>query len=310
MELFDSNFQIPTSNFQSGVSLKVTLSYNILRRIVDRALHEDIGPGDITTLSVIDPDLTGRGYIRTKEKGVIAGLPVAAAVFQRLDQEILFTPQVGEGTYASAAQIVAVVEGRLQSILSGERLALNFLQRLSGIATYTATLKEIIKDFPVNIIDTRKTIPGLRVLEKYAVRVGGGYNHRFGLFDGILIKNNHLKIAGGVTRAVQKARKNISPMIKIEVEVEDLAGVEEALAAGVDIIMLDNMAPDVMRQAVKIIDGRARTEASGKVNEANILEVAKSGVDFISVGAITHSARALDISLSAVPAGRQVEGKK
>jgi nicotinate-nucleotide pyrophosphorylase (carboxylating) len=197
-----------------------------------------------------------------------------------------------------------VVEGRLQSILSGERLALNFLQRLSGIATYTATLKEIIKDFPVNIIDTRKTIPGLRVLEKYAVRVGGGYNHRFGLFDGILIKNNHLKIAGGVTRAVQKARKNISPLIKIEVEVEDLAGVEEALAAGVDIIMLDNMAPEVMRQAVKIIDGRARTEASGKVNEANILEVAKSGVDFISVGAITHSARALDISLSAVLAGR------
>lgn len=274
------------------------LTYHLLTEIVDRALNEDIGSGDITTLSVIDPDLTGRGYIRIKEKGLIAGLPVAAAVFQRLDQEILFIPQVSEGSWVSEAQIVAVVEGRLQSILTGERLALNFLQRLSGIATYTATLKEIIKDFPVNIIDTRKTTPGLRVLEKYAVCVGGGYNHRFGLFDGILIKNNHLKIAGSITRAVQKARKNISPMIKIEVEVEDLTGVEEALAAGVDIIMLDNMAPEVMHQAVKIIDGRALTEASGRVSETNILEVAKSGVDFISVGAITHSARALDISLS------------
>jgi len=280
------------------VSLKVTLSYHLLTKIVDRALNEDIGSGDITTLSVIGSDLTGWGYIRAKEKGIIAGLPVAAAVFRRLDQEILFTPQAAEGSWAIEAQILAVVEGRLQSILTGERLALNFLQRLSGIATYTATLKEIIKDFPVNIIDTRKTTPGLRVLEKYAVRVGGGYNHRFGLFDGILIKNNHLKIAGGIRQAVQKARKNVSPMIKIEVEVEDLAGVEEALAAGVDIIMLDNMAPDVMRQAVKIINGRARTEASGRVSEVNILEVAKSGVDFISIGAITHSARALDMALN------------
>ncbi len=275
----------------------MTLSYNLLTKIVDRALNEDIGSGDITTLSVVDADLTGWGYIRTKEKGIIAGLPVAAAVFQRLDQEILFTPQVREGSWVIEAQILAVVEGRLQSILSGERLALNFLQRLSGIATYTATLKEIIKDFPVNIIDTRKTTPGLRVLEKYAVRVGGGYNHRFGLFDGILIKNNHLKIAGGIARAVQKARRSISPLIKIEVEVEDLAGVEEALAAEVDIIMLDNMTPEVMRQAVKVINGRARTEASGRINEANILEVAKSGVDFISIGAITHSARALDMNL-------------
>lgn len=276
----------------------MNLNYHVLKKIIDLALEEDIGSGDITTQGIVDPDFTGRGFIRTKENGVIAGLPVAAAVFQRLDQEITFTAQAQEGDWVKTNHLLAIAEGKAQSILTGERLALNFLQRLSGIATYTAKLKEIIKDFPVNIVDTRKTTPGLRVLEKYAVRVGGGYNHRFGLFDAVLIKDNHLKIAGSITQAVQKVRENISPLVKIEVEVEDLAGVEEALATGVDIIMLDNMEPEVIRQAVNIIGGRALVEVSGKINEANILAVAKLGVDFISVGAITHSARALDMSMS------------
>lgn len=268
-----------------------------LRELIDLALKEDIGPGDVTTNSIIPPDCNVAGLLVAKEEGVIAGLPVAEAVFRRLDPAVNLSFQVREGEQVTNAQILARVEGNARAVLTGERLALNFLQRLSGIATYVHRLVRLLEGCKAKIVDTRKTTPGLRFLEKYAVRVGGGNNHRFGLYDAVLIKDNHLKIAGGIRRAIQQARSRIPLTMKIEVEVENLAGVAEALAAGADIIMLDNMDLPTMREAVNFVAGRALLEASGGITEENILAVAQTGVDFVSVGALTHSARALDISL-------------
>jgi len=268
-----------------------------LRELIDLALKEDIGPGDVTTNSIIPPGRSAAGLIVAKEEGVVAGLPVAEAVFRRLDPAVNLSFQVREGEQVTNAQILARVEGNARALLTGERVALNFLQRLSGIATYVHRLVRLLEGSKAKIVDTRKTTPGLRLLEKYAVRVGGGNNHRFGLYDAVLIKDNHLKITGSIKRAIQQARSRIPLTMKIEVEVENLAGVAEALAAGADIIMLDNMDLPAMREAVNFVAGRALLEASGGITEKNILAVAQTGVDFISVGALTHSARALDLSL-------------
>ena len=269
----------------------------LLNEIIDFALNEDIGPGDLTTESIVAENYPAIGYIKAKQMGILAGLPVAKAVFERLDPDLLFLPQVEEGAQITPGQVLIELNGRAKTVLTGERLALNFLQRLSGIATLTAELVEAVKPYPVRVVDTRKTTPGLRQLEKYAVTVGGGYNHRQGLFDAVLIKDNHIKIAGGISQAVAKVKEQIPHTIKIEVETEDLSGVQEAMEAGADIIMLDNMDTDLMAQAVRLINGSALTEASGGINKQTIVKVAATGVDIISVGALTHSAISLDISL-------------
>ncbi|AGK99876.1 carboxylating nicotinate-nucleotide diphosphorylase [Desulfoscipio gibsoniae] len=270
---------------------------NYLNEIIDRALAEDIGPGDLTTNSIVPGDINVVGYIKAKQNGVIAGLSVARAVFRRLDADLQYIPLVAEGARVSAGDVLVQLNGRARTVLTGERLALNFLQRLSGIATVTAGLVEMVRDYPVRIVDTRKTTPGLRQLEKHAVRVGGGHNHRLGLFDAVLIKDNHIRVAGGIKQAVERARSQVPHTTKIEVETEDLEGVREALAAGADIIMLDNMDPSTMAQAVGLVSGRAIVEASGGISVDTIQSVAATGVDIISVGALTHSAAALDISL-------------
>ncbi|GAB6179163.1 carboxylating nicotinate-nucleotide diphosphorylase [Desulfotomaculum defluvii] len=268
-----------------------------LNKLIETSLAEDIGTGDITTNSIVPLEYNTKGIIFVKEPGVVAGIPVAEAVFRYLAPEISFTPQVMDGALLAPGEVIAEVEGDARAILTGERLALNFLQRMSGIASRTASLVEKIKLYPVRVVDTRKTTPGLRMLEKYAVRIGGGFNHRFGLYDAVLIKDNHIKVAGGITKAILVARQNVPHTVKIEVEVESLDGVTEALEARADIIMLDNMDYAIMREAVKMIDGRALVEASGGINEETIVSVAKTGVDLISVGALTHSIKSLDISL-------------
>jgi nicotinate-nucleotide pyrophosphorylase (carboxylating) len=268
-----------------------------LRKMIERCLGEDLGTGDITTNSIVHADDVTQGYIVAKESGFLAGLPLAEMVFQILDAGVEFRALVPEGSKIECGQVLAEIAGNTRAILTGERLALNFLQHLSGIATRTARLVELAAGGKARIVDTRKTTPGLRMVEKYAVRVGGGYNHRFGLFDGVLIKDNHIKIAGGITSAIEAARRGSPHTARIEVEVEDFAGVNEALAAGAEVIMLDNMSPAEMREAVNMIAGRALVEASGGVAEDNIRAVAEAGVDLISVGALTHSVKALDISL-------------
>lgn len=268
-----------------------------LRNMIERFLCEDIGAGDLTTNSIVQADAVSHGYVISRESGVVAGLPLAKMVFQILDPGIEFRALARDGDKIDRGMVLAEISGNARAILTGERLALNLLQHLSGIATRTARLVEMASGMKSRIVDTRKTTPGLRIIEKYAIRVGGGYNHRFGLFDAVLIKDNHIKIAGGITQAVEAARRGSPHTARIEVEVEDLAGVNEALAAGADIIMLDNMTAERMREAVGLIAGRALVEASGGVTEENIRAVAEAGVDLISVGALTHSVRSLDISL-------------
>lgn len=275
-----------------------------LDELIDRALLEDVGSGDRTTLATVPDHLTASGEMFTKENGVIAGLPVVARVFSRLDPETRTIFRVKEGSAVAAGTVLAVVEGRARSILSAERVALNFVRHLSGIATRTARMVDLVKEFRTVVVDTRKTTPGLRALEKYAVRVGGGKNHRFGLFDGVLIKDNHIRVAGGIKNAVRLIRENIPHTFKIEVEVNNLSEVEEALDVGADIIMLDNIPLELMQEAVRLIAGRAVVEASGGITEENIREVAAIGVDLISVGALTHSVKALDISLDIVGSGK------
>lgn len=265
--------------------------------IVKRALEEDLGPGDLTSGSLFSAADQGRGEIIARQEGVIAGLPVAEMVFELAPPGCRFLPLVSEGARVAAGQAVARVEGPLPAILGGERVALNFLQRLSGIATLTARYVERVRPYKARICDTRKTAPGLRLLDKYAVRVGGGVNHRWNLSDAVLLKDNHLKACGGIAEAVARVRRAIPLTAKIEVEVETLAQVEEAVAANVDLIMLDNMTLEEMRQAVRIVNGRAQVEASGGITLDRVAEIAATGVDFISVGALTHSVHALDLSL-------------
>jgi len=269
----------------------------LLKDIIKQALREDVGTGDITTLSIVPENYTTIGFIRAKEAGVVAGLAVAREVFRQLSPDISFQPRVKDGDRVVSGQLLARVEGDTRAILIGERVALNFLQRMSGIATKTSRMSRLIAGEKAKLVDTRKTTPGIRVLEKYSVRAGGGHNHRFGLYDAILIKDNHIKVAGSITEAVSRARKMGPFSSTVEVEVETLEGVKEALRANVNIIMLDNMDLDILRKAVEFVDGRVLLEVSGRVTEDNILDIARTGVDFISVGAITHSAKVLDINL-------------
>lgn len=283
-----------------------TLNPLLVREIVSRALQEDLGTGDITASGAVPPGAEGTGEIKAKKKGIIAGIPVAAQVFSQLNPEIRFAPLSEEGSEVTPGQIVAEVGGPLRDILGGERVALNFLQRLSGIATKTAAFVQLAAPHGAKIADTRKTTPGLRVLEKYAVRVGGGVNHRFGLYDAVLIKDNHIRAAGGITAAVENVRKHLSFTVKIEVEVTSLAEMEEALMNEVDLIMLDNMSEAEIREAVKKRgEKKVLLEASGNIAEENLPLIAASGVDIVSSGALTHSAQALDISLDLKIRGRQ-----
>ncbi len=277
------------------------LSEKQLDNIVDLALDEDTGHGDVTSEVLIPPDLFGRASLLVKARGVLAGIEVARRAFLRVDPDLDFEPLVPDGTAVKPGDVVGSVRGRLASILKAERTALNFLQRLSGIASLTARYIARIKGTGAGIYDTRKTTPGLRLLEKYAVKTGGGHNHRLHLGDAVLIKDNHI----GALRAtgmnlgdiVAKARRNAPAGITVEVEVTNVAEAREALQAGADIIMLDNMALEDMVQAVKISAGRAKIEASGGITLANARQVALTGVDIISVGALTHSYKSLDISL-------------
>jgi nicotinate-nucleotide pyrophosphorylase (carboxylating) len=273
-----------------------------LQRAVETALAEDLAAGDATTDALISSDVSIAATIRCRAPGVVAGVPVAAAVFNVVDPTLAVRAVAAEGSLAAPGDLVMSVEGKAGGILNAERVALNFLQRLSGIATETRRYVNRVAGTNAVITDTRKTTPGLRALEKYAVRVGGGRNHRYNLSDGVLIKDNHLAVlrAGGLSlaQAIERARRNAPRTLKVEVEVESIAEAEEALKAGADIVMVDNMCVEDMRRVVEINAGRAAIEASGGVTLDNVLEVARTGVDLISVGALTHSARALDMSLS------------
>ncbi len=266
--------------------------------IIKQALEEDIGMGDMTTNSVVPFGKQANGRFIAKETGVICGLPVVRRVFALLEPEIRFSPVCRDGDTVEKGKVIAEVSGPAAAILTGERVALNFLQRLSGIATKTASFAEMVAGTSTVITDTRKTTPGLRILEKYAVKTGGGTNHRMNLSDGILIKDNHIKVCGGITAAVESAKIHAPRNMTIEVEVESIEQVEEAVQAGADIIMLDNMDNKTMAEAVKLIDGRTQTEASGNMSSKDLRAVARTGVDMISIGGLTHSVRALDISLN------------
>ncbi len=265
--------------------------------LIDAALAEDIGPGDITTDLLIPAAAAGVGTIIAKEELVVAGLDVARRVFARLDSRVRFDPARADGDAVAAGTSVAALRGPLRALLTGERTALNFIQRLSGIATQTRAYVSALGDCRTVLVDTRKTTPGWRYLEKYAVRVGGAKNHRMGLFDGVLIKDNHIAVSGGIQAAVQRARSGASHLLRIEVEVESLPEVDEALAAGADVIMLDNMDLAAIRAAVARIAGRATVEVSGGVTEEGLAALADAGVDLISSGALTHSARSVDLSM-------------
>lgn len=276
---------------------RIELDFNRVDRIIEYALREDLGDGDVTTNSLATEKEDSKAVIRAKAKGVIAGLPIAKRVFQKLDPTVVCVDNISDGENIKPGDILSEINGGTRAILSGERLALNILQRLSGIATLTSKYVKAVEGLPVKILDTRKTAPGLRILDKYAVSVGGGFNHRFGLFDGVLIKDNHIAIAGGISEAVAVIRKRYKQKFKIEIETADMDQVKEALIAGADIIMLDNMNPEQMRKAVRLIDRNALVEASGGITLRNVRDVAETGVNFISVGALTHSAPALDIGL-------------
>jgi nicotinate-nucleotide pyrophosphorylase (carboxylating) len=272
----------------------------LLDKIIDNALAEDLGPGDLTTETLIDQFAKGKARLVPREEMVLAGIQVFGRVFSRLDPDIALEENYRDGDVVPAGRNIGVVEGSLRAILSGERTALNFLQHLSGIATLTRRYIEKAGPSQVRVVDTRKTTPGLRILEKYAVRAGGGHNHRLGLFDGVLIKDNHIAAAGSIFKAVEKIRANVPHTLKIQVEVDDLKGLEEAMRVGADAVLLDNMSIDEMKEAVSIAGGRALLEASGGITLETIGEVARTGVDLISVGALTHSARSVDISLEII----------
>ena len=268
-----------------------------IERVIITALKEDIGPGDITTNQLIAKTQNAKAFFLAKEEGIIAGLNVAEMVFQKLDRTVSWKSFVKDGERVVAGTQIAEIKGSLRALLTGERTALNILQRMSGIATATYHFVNAVKDTNAKILDTRKTVPGFRLLDKYAVTLGGGTNHRFGLFDMVLIKDNHIKVAGNITNAVNKIRKGLTKKIKIEVETRNLEEVREALKCKAEIIMLDNMTVPMMKKAVKIIAGKAKVEASGNVNISTVRAIAQTGVDYLSVGALTHSVKALDISM-------------
>jgi nicotinate-nucleotide pyrophosphorylase (carboxylating) len=274
------------------------LNLRSLDPLIELAFQEDIGIGDVTTEATVPPIQKGIGTLLAKSEGVVAGLPVAERVFAKLDETLIFRALVNDGDAVIAGTPIVEVQGSAKTILIGERTALNFLQRLSGIATLTAQFVAAVADYDTKIVDTRKTAAGWRTVQKYAVRVGGGQNHRFGLYDGVLIKDNHIVAAGGISNAVQRARQVVPHTAKIEVEVETFDQVDEALKAGADILLLDNMSPSIMKSIVHEVGDLAVTEASGGITLDKVKTVAATGVDLISVGALTHSAMPMDISLT------------
>lgn len=265
--------------------------------IIENTLEEDLGSGDVTTDAIFSVDDTCEALIIAKEEGIIAGIPIAERVFQKLAPEVTVAQKLKDGEHVNPGDEILVIKGSIHAVLSGERLSLNLLQRMSGIATATSKYVAAISGYRTRILDTRKTAPGLRVLDKYAVSIGGGCNHRFGLYDAVLIKDNHIDFAGNISNAIEIVRSKYQSKFKVEVETSTLDEVREALKAGADIIMLDNMTVEMMKEAVRIINGKSITEASGGITLDNVRQIADTGVDFISVGAITHSSPALDIGL-------------
>jgi len=268
-----------------------------VKKIIENALSEDIGPGDVTSEATVPAGATSMAEMLAKQDLVLAGLDVSLEVFHFLDADIQFTRFAQDGDKIKLGKVIARLSGSTRVLLAGERVALNFLQHMSGIATLTSKYVEQLKGLKAQALDTRKTLPGLRQLEKYAVRMGGGTNHRFGLYDGVLIKDNHIKAVGSIAKAIESARRKAHHLLKIEVETKTLDEVREALAAKADIIMLDNMPLDMIREAVKLINGQVLVEASGNVTFETIREIGETGVDFISSGSLTHSAPAADISM-------------
>ncbi len=276
--------------------MKIT-SVPAVSQLIKSALEEDCGNGDVTTVATIPEDACAHGRYIAKEDGVLCGMPVVRAVFDELDPDIKLDVHFEEGQSFKRGDVLAEVCGNARSVLTGERVGLNLLQHMSAVATATSRAVKEVAGYKAKITDTRKTTPGLRYLEKLAVRVGGGTNHRFNLSDGVLIKDNHIVAAGGITAAIKAARASVPHTLKIEVEVENFEELDEALTAGADIIMLDNMSCPDMKKAVDIVSGRAVLEASGNMGDRDLKEVAATGVDIISIGALTHSVKALDISL-------------
>ena len=275
---------------------KITMTLNV-DHLIKEALQEDISSEDVTTNAVMKEAVTGEVQLICKQDGVVAGLDVFRRVFEILDENVKTDFYCKDGDEVKKGELMGIITGDIRALLSGERVALNYLQRMSGIATYTHSVAMLLEGTKTKLLDTRKTTPNMRIFEKYAVRVGGGYNHRYNLSDGVLLKDNHIGSAGSVAKAVEMAKEYAPFVRKIEVEVENLDMVREAVDAGADIIMLDNMSPEDMKEAIRIIDGRAETECSGNVTKENIDRLTSLGVDYISSGALTHSAPVLDISL-------------
>jgi nicotinate-nucleotide pyrophosphorylase (carboxylating) len=269
-----------------------------INSLIEEALKEDIGTGDITTNALIPDEMFSTATMIAKADGIIAGMEVAEAVFRILSPQITWNPLVQDGDKLKKGELLVEMSGPFRALLTGERLALNFLQRMSGIATMTGLFVDQVREFGTKIIDTRKTVPGLRILDKYAVKAGGGENHRIGLYDMVLIKDNHIKVAGGIKNAVEQIRLRVPANIKIEVETTTVDEVKEALEMKADIIMLDNMSNETMKLCVDLINHKAKVEASGNMNLQRVREVAATGVDYISIGALTHSVTALDISMN------------
>jgi len=273
----------------------------VIEPIVRAALLEDLGrAGDVTTDSIIAPDAQATVQLVSREPGVIAGLPLAELAWRQIDPAITVTVHLPDGSRVEPGRVIATASGPARGLLTGERVALNFLGHLSGVATGTATIADAIAHTRASVADTRKTIPGLRALQKYAVRCGGGANHRFGLDDAVLIKDNHIAVAGGIRPAVEAARANAGHLVKIEVEVDSLAMLAELLEVGADVVLLDNMGPHLLREAVALVAGRMITEASGRITPETAVPIAEAGVDLISVGWLTHSAKVLDVGLDHV----------
>ncbi|MCF8243039.1 MAG: carboxylating nicotinate-nucleotide diphosphorylase [Melioribacteraceae bacterium] len=273
-----------------------TIDLSALNQLIETAFEEDLASGDITTIAIITEDDEASAIWIAKESGVIAGLDIALKVFSKLDDKIEWNPKKSDGDLVKNGEAIVEFKTGLKSILTGERIALNFVQRMSGIATAAHLFAEKLSGTKTKILDTRKTLPGHRMLDKYAVKIGGGENHRIGLFDMVMIKDNHIKAAGSITNAVTKIRNKYGSKYLVEIETTNIEQVHEALSAGCDFIMLDNMSIETIKTAVELIDGKVKVEASGNMNIERIREVAETGVDYISVGALTHSVKALDIS--------------